>query len=142
NMITRLALFAALAICWPAPAANVIINEVMYHPPNDGDDLQYVELLNSGEMEADISGWQIAGGVRFTIPPARLPAGGFLVVARNTNAFRDAYNSTSRVVGNFSGKLSHKGEKLQLLDGAGALVETVEYKDKAPWPVGADGFGS
>jgi hypothetical protein len=42
--------------------AEVVINEVMYHPGgNDGDgDLQWIELYNPGPQDVDIGGWILA----------------------------------------------------------------------------------
>src|SRR5258706_95210 len=38
-----------LMTLWPSVAgARVVINEIFYHAPNDIDDLEYVELHNSG----------------------------------------------------------------------------------------------
>jgi len=36
--------------------ADVVINEVMYHPPGDRDELQFIELANSGTAPVDLSG--------------------------------------------------------------------------------------
>src|SRR6185436_413473 len=37
------------------PTSRVVINEIMYHPPEDRDDLQYIELFNPGGAPVDLS---------------------------------------------------------------------------------------
>ena len=72
---------------WGLPAfGGVIINEIMHHPASTNVLEEWVELLNTGPTNVNISGWQISSGARFTwIPSSRLPR-----VARRSNAPRDA----------------------------------------------------
>ena len=84
-------LFAAL-LALPALAraadADVIINELMYHPPEGRDDWQWIELFNRGTESVDLSGWSFKKGVVFEFPPGTsLEGGGFLVVARDVKVF-------------------------------------------------------
>jgi hypothetical protein len=126
----------------PAPAP-VVINEIMYHPPEERDDLQFIELLNPGPTAVDLSGWSLEKRVRFTFPAgARAPAGGCVVVCRDAAAFKSQYPGATGVAGVFGGSLSHGGERLVLKDPAGRVVDSVKYADRAPWPLGADGYGS
>ena len=41
------ALGAALNVARAEPS-EVVINEIMYHPPGDLEDLHYIELFNAG----------------------------------------------------------------------------------------------
>lgn len=119
---------------------GVIINEVMYHPPDDRDDLQFIELFNAGANSADVSGWSLDEGVKCTVPAGtELPAGGFGVFCRNGAAFAAHYGRQAKVLGVFAGRLKHGGDKLRLLNAQGALVDSVHFDDKAPWPAGPDG---
>lgn len=137
-MATVLALALAPAVV--AANADVVINEIMYHPPLDMEPLQYVELFNRGSSEADLSGWSFTKGVQFEFPAGtRLAAGAFLIVCRNKPAFQKQYGADIPVAGEFSGKLSHRGEKLELADARAAVVDAVHYADQEPWPTGADG---
>src|SRR4030095_1082609 len=98
-------------------AERVVINEVMYHPPADRDELQWVELFNTGAQAVNLSGWSFAKGLQFTFgSAAQIPAGGYLVVARDLGAFKIRYGPDLPVVGDFTGHLSHNGEQIALVD--------------------------
>src|SRR5437763_6364963 len=79
----------AFIFCSPtAPArgadSDVIINEIMYHPPLQLEDLQYIELFNRGDAAVDLSGWSFTKGIQFEFPPnTQLAAGAYLVICRN-----------------------------------------------------------
>src|SRR5262245_1831109 len=87
------------ALLWlPSLHAQVILNEIMYHPVEepaftaDGspvldltDDVhEFVELFNTTDASIDLAGWQLANGLTYTFPAgARIAAHGFVVVAKN-----------------------------------------------------------
>ena len=123
-----------------ARAGDVVINELMYHPPEEREDLQYIELFNSGAQAVDLSGWSFRKGVRFEFKSGvKLAPGGFVVIARDARAFARHYTN-GNVVGNFEGKLSHSGEQITLANGDGTTVDSVHYGDRGTWPHGADGY--
>ena len=96
---------------------DVVINELMYKPISGNDDDQYIELYNKGTNAISLANWRFTAGVTFVFPPgASLAPDGYLVVARNTtNLFARYPNLNSgNTFGNFSGKLSHNGERLAL----------------------------
>lgn len=122
-------------------AAGVVVNELAYHPPNERDDLQFVELHNPDLAPADLSGWKFSAGIEFGFPAGtRLAAGGYLVVARDPAALAEQYQGV-KSLGPFRGALKHSGERVTLRDAAGKTVDSVKYSDRAPWPVSPDGFG-
>ena len=45
-----------------------------------------------------------------------LPGGAFLVVCRDAAALRSHYHAQLTIAGTFTGKLSRKGERLELVD--------------------------
>src|SRR4030095_13878698 len=62
-----------------ASAGDVVINELMYHPPGEREDLQYIELFNRGAETVDLSGWSFRKGVRFEFGSGvKLAPGGFV----------------------------------------------------------------
>lgn len=124
-------------------ARSVVLNEIMFHPPEDREDLQFVEVLNAGTTAVDLSGWSLARGVEFAFPRRTvLPPGGYALVCRDLAAFRAHYGAAEPVAGVFTGRLSRRGEWLALVDPQGRVVEQVTYGDRGDWPLGADGYGS
>jgi hypothetical protein len=148
----------------------VVINEIMYHPQNNGD-AEYVELLNiSGDPVAlqewdEVQGkyvvWRFAdeGGITFDFPPGTtIAAGEHILLVRNLTAFASEFGSVPGGVQVFEwgvGKLDNGGEKVELskpgdeVDGERYYirVDRVNYSDGShpigddPWPTEADGNG-
>jgi hypothetical protein len=121
---------------------DVVINEVHYHPPDGNLSGSWLELLNRGTADIDLSGWSFTDGIRYRFPVgAVLQAGQLLVIAEKPDALR-AENTGVRVLGPFEGQLSNSGERLVLADADGNSADTVEYTDAGRWPESADGGGS
>src|SRR5262245_964685 len=92
SLVRTSALLAFLLLLARGAGARVVINEVFYHGPDDLEDLEYVELHNSGDQAVDLAGWSICKGVEYKFEPgARLEAGGFLVLCRNRDRFQGFY---------------------------------------------------
>ena len=128
---------------------DIIINEILYHPPppsgaSRSADLELIELHNRGDGPLDIGGFRLAGGARHDFAPDTvIPAGGYLVIAKDPGAVRRSYSlPPDAVVGPFRGRLSNRGERIELRDARGNLADRVEYGDRRPWPRWADGLGS
>ena len=121
---------------------DVVINEVQYHPPDGNLSGSWLELLNRGTADIDLSGWSFTDGIGYRFPVgAVLQAGQLLVIAEKPDALR-AENTGVRVLGPFEGQLSNSGERLVLADADGNPADTVEYTDSGRWPESADGGGS
>jgi hypothetical protein len=128
------------AVASRAADSDIIINEIMYHPPQDRDDLQYVELFNRGQSAVDLSRWTLKG-VKFAFPDkTEMAPGSYLVVSRNRAAFAKQYGTSATVLGDFSGKLSHGGENIEISNASGKVADAVKYSDGEPWPIAADGY--
>jgi hypothetical protein len=142
-VVLALLLLSGSGLSLAAAETGVVINEVMYHAPFDLDDLQYIELHNCGSAEVDLTGWSLAKGVKFTFPEqTRLSAGGFLVVCRKANVLQANYGGKIPVAGEFTGKLSHRGEGIELRNASGKVIDAMRYEDQAPWPAGPDGHSA
>jgi len=129
----------------PRNLSGLALSEIMYHPKegsgDDSDQSEFLELQNAGGAELDLSGLQFVAGVRFVFPfGATLPPGGFLVLAKDPQAFAARYPGAP-LSGVYEGSLSNGGERLTLSEPSGTPVWSVIYDDKAPWPEEADGEG-
>ena len=121
----------------------LVISEIQYHPATraDGKNLEFIELFNSDPVDADVSGFQIAGDVSYTIPEGTvIPGGGFLVIATAPADVQDVYG-LDHVLGPLSDKLGNSSGLIQLRNKLGAVLLQTEYGDDDPWPVAADGAG-
>ena len=126
-----------------AQAAGVLISEIMYHPPGEGERDEYVELWNSGDSPVDIAQWKLRGGFEFELPSgARLEKDARTVIVRDMDRFREVHGAEIPVAGVFTGELKNAGETVELLDAAGSRVDAAAFSSEAPWPPGADGYGS
>jgi hypothetical protein len=148
----------------------VVINEIMYNPPDlNGQNSEYIELLNTTGIAVslyDVNGvpWKFSNGINYTFPTATtIPANGYLLVVKTTPTyFRTKYSVPGgvTVLGPYSGNLSNAGETLELVrptdtDESGQPVYTrvdrVVYSDGSHpancpegvdlWPTQADGGG-
>src|SRR5947208_3088969 len=118
-----LALICSAFVAAPA-RARVVINEVMYHAPDDLEDLEYIELFNSGAEAVDISGWGFAKGVKLKFPAGtRIAPKGFVVVARNADRLREFYGMQPLAV--FAQKLNNHGERIEVVDAGGTVMDAV-----------------
>ncbi len=120
------------------------ITEVMYNPAGPAEDLEWIEIWNPNESELDLQGYSIEG-IGFEFPEgASAPAGSVFIVAKNPDAFRDAYGSELTVFGGYDGNLDNNGEILRLKDAGPeypATVDFLRYGTDDGWPAEADGLG-
>src|ERR1043165_7471926 len=92
-------LLTALAFSSYAGEKDVIINEIMYHPPLDMEELQYVEILNRGNTPIDLGDWSFTKGLKYVFPKrTRINPDEYLVICRDTNMFTGNYGSQVRLL--------------------------------------------
>jgi hypothetical protein len=145
----------------------VIINEIMYNPP-EGGSYEYVELYNMTDSAVALEEydnqqhiyvpWKFTDGIDFTFPPGiSIPAHSYLIVAKDGTLFGTLYTVPSgiQVLGPYDGQLDNGGEKLEISqpgDEVGGIryyirVDRVTYSDGShpagddPWPLEPDGTG-
>ncbi len=120
---------------------GLVISEVMYHPSDAQEELEYVELYNNRAVFEDLSGYTFTKGIQYTFAPGTiLDAKQYLVVTRNPVVFAAEYGLTN-VCGPFSGRLANDGERIELSDPAGQILISFQYGTEHPWPVSPDGAG-
>jgi hypothetical protein len=127
-------------------AESLRISEIMYHPldsghPNDPN-TEYIELTNIGSSTINLNLVRFTKGIDFTFPSFELPAGGYCLVVKDRALWVETQNLASLqlpIVGQYAGSLNNGGERLELVDAAGAVIESFEYDDN--WFDLTDGMG-
>lgn len=123
-----------------AAQAQIVISEIMYNPPESGNDsLEFIELYNNGSAAVNMENWTMFGVV-FTFPAVTLQPGGYLVLSINAGALQNQLGVTSLQW--TSGALSNGGEMIRVINSSGTVVDSVLYDDAAPWPTAAAGGGA
>lgn len=125
--------------------SGLFFSEIMYNPLNfgavSGDDLEFVELENGGLRSLRLGTLAFTEGIQFTFAPGtELAPGARLLLARNRAAFQARYPGVV-VHGEYTGRLDNNGERLTLSTALGGQVLSIEYNDRAPWPISPDGYG-
>ncbi len=150
------ALNEAVFVVYPATSENIAITELNYHPSDptdaevtagftDADDFEFLELHNHSSTAVDLSGVRFTNGITFHFSDAavrQLAAGQRVVLVRNAAAFEFRYGTGLPVAGQYSARLSNSGERITLVDAAGAVIHDFAYDDEGDWPELADGLGS
>ena len=144
----------------PLLLRDIVINEILYNPISRDSDDEFIELHNRGTNATDLGGWRLQGGVTFTIPAGTsIPAGGYLVVARNASRLISRYPNLNagNTVGGYGGSLDNGGERIALArpereittNGAAivtnfnyAVADEVTYRDGGRWGRWSAGGGS
>ena len=110
--------------------------------PYGEDPEEWIELYNNSGSAVDLSGWEFADGVEFQFDTGTvLGAGQYLVVARDEATLAAKYPGIN-IAGEFDGRLSNRGERIQLLDSIGNIADEVQYYDDGAWDSLADGNGA
>ncbi|MCP5534815.1 MAG: lamin tail domain-containing protein [Akkermansiaceae bacterium] len=137
----------------------LVVSEVHYHPlpPStshelgaslDGEDFEFIELMNVGTTTLDLNGVRIADAIGFDFTGSAvttLAPGATVLVVKDINAFEARYGANRPIAGEYSGKLSNGGELVQIAYGDGNaaanLIRQFTYEDTTPWPTDPDGSG-
>lgn len=117
--------------------AAILINEVMYNPPNflGGGTNEWIELYNTGNETLNLTGWKIFDASNHVISGFIQPYG-FLILAKNLTAFYEYYNfscNASKV--GFS--LNNNGEEIILKNDREEVIDNLTYSNL--WGGNGDG---
>jgi hypothetical protein len=151
------AVFVVAAV--PASVSNLVISEVMYHPPEptgaeraagfvDADDFEFVRLTNIGTAPVSLAGVHLSNGITFDFSAgvvAAINPGASVLVVKKRVAFQARYGTglNAMIAGEFTGRMSNGGDqlKLELSSGTPVVLESFRYETDDPWPTGPDGKG-
>ena len=137
-------------------AGNLVVAELMYHPPGatalepgygDQDDFEFIRLMNAGSAPVDLRPARFSAGIGFNFASGSIglldPGESVLLVAdRQAFTLRYGPQAAARIAGEFSGQLSNSGEWLRLENEGGQIILEFGYDDAPPWPEKADGGGA
>lgn len=124
--------------------AQIVINEINYHSPDEQDSGDWVELVNAGTATVNLNGWSLSDGNddnRFDLPHFDLEPGQYLVLCHDSLGLRTIHGSEFALLGDFTFNFSNGGENVRLFSFDGTLVDSVHYDDASPWPTEPDGDG-
>lgn len=127
------------------PSTDLKISEIMYKPaPMDtlpSQELEFLELTNTGADPVDLSNMHFSEGIDYTFPAdVWLQPGAYLVLANHAGYFAEYYGYAP--FAQYDRDLSNQGERIVLLDAFGTPVANITYSDGGPWPQAADGGGA
>lgn len=129
----------------PIHEGNIVINEINYNSSSNFDTEDWVELFNGRNSTIDLENWKFLDSDdnhTFIFPETtQLEPGDFLVLCRDTSAFRSLFPNVTHIIGNFDFGLSGGGELIRLVNNLDELIDFVEYDDNSPWPSNPDGDG-
>ena len=145
--IFRSTLFALLVTA--SASANVVFNEIMYHPATELTSEEYIELYNNGAASVDLSGWKITSGVNYTFPAGTsIAAGAYLVVTASPAVFHAKYPAVANYIASSGwqtvvaglvqpngGILSNSADHIVMVNAAGIAINDVSYADDGDWGV-------
>jgi hypothetical protein len=121
--------------------ADVVLNEIFYHAPDELDDLQFIELHNTGDQAVDLAGWKFTRGVKYEFPAGTMiTANGYVVVCKDLKKFKKSYGFDA--AGQYEGSLNHDSGSIDLVDASGKKIDSVKYGSRGAWPVAPDGYSS
>jgi len=125
-------------------AKSLRISELMYHPGDTGSPLdpnaEYIELTNIGAQAINLNRVQFTAGIEFVFPDVVLLPNEYVLVVKDLEAYASIYDAElAAVVGSYTGSLSNKGERLELVDAEANVIQSLEYDDK--WVDLTDGSG-
>ncbi len=131
--------------CSNVETPSLVISRIMYNPNTSVDfpisnDQEFIEIQNTGNKTADLTGVYFSGtGFVYQFPAySQIFPGSRKILASNPAVFLAKYGIPAS--GQFTRNLSSKGEKLVLADGFGNVIDSVHYSNLPPWP-NADGNG-
>jgi len=137
---------------------DIVINEIMYHHGTRDERYEYIELYNRGSSTVSLEGWSFTDGISYDFNEVsqvtEIPAGSYLVVARDPDLLESVYDNLVigvNLVGPYSGGLDDHSERIRLSypyedpethQVNMITVDEVTYYDGGRWPTWADGQGA
>ncbi|MDZ7391503.1 MAG: lamin tail domain-containing protein [candidate division KSB1 bacterium] len=126
----------------PFPAGTLVVNEIMFRPRAGAS--EWIELFNPDSSEVDLWEWSIsdeniANPVRIVDRHVLVPAGGYVLLAKDTTMKQDfsQFSGLLMTLGSKWPTLNNDADLVVLRDLTGATIDSVAYS--ASWGEGGTG---
>lgn len=119
----------------PALPVSVMISDIAYYTQIGAEDLEFIGIYNPGDSRIPLDSCQFASGISYLFPGGSSigPKEKLYITSNAASAF---WNGRGAKVYQWeSGRLADEGEKIQLVNKYGKIIDQVIYNNKAPWPV-------
>ena len=119
----------------PALPVSVMISDIAYVTEQGTDILEFIGLYNPGNSSISLDSCSFTEGIAYTFPvgtsiePKRK-------IYITSNAVSPFWEGKVAVIHQWkSGRLADEGEKIQLSNKYGKVIDQVVYNNKSPWPL-------
>lgn len=107
-------------------AGKIIINEIACVNDGAGD---WVEIYNASSESINLHDWYFLDKKNeWALPPFRLKADHYVVLCRDSAAFKKIYPEVKSILGNFPFGLNQLEERLELYSSGGAPIDSLTYQ--------------
>lgn len=118
----------------PALPVSVMISDIAYYTQLGAEDLEFIGLYNPGDSPFQLDSCLFASGITYLFP-AGSSIGPKEKLYITSNAASSFWNGRGAKVYQWeSGRLADEGEKIQLVNKYGKVIDQVIYNNKTPWP--------
>lgn len=141
----------------PATSENLAVAELLYNPTGatetemaagitDGDQFEFIEILNTGTRNVDLQGVRFTDGIAFDFSTSEIKSitpGQHIILVSDLPAFQIRYGNAfdGVIAGEFIGNLNNGGENVRLTGANDEALHEFAYDDSDPWPAqGDDGY--
>ncbi len=117
-----------------------MINEIMYNPPEFGnDELEYIELYNASPIDISLKDYFIEDAVQITFPDTTIKGFGYFVICGDALSFDSVFKFKALEWTN--GALRNDSEVITLFRPDSTVMDSIRYFDTNGWPKLPDGSG-
>ncbi|MGB5023880.1 MAG: lamin tail domain-containing protein [Saprospiraceae bacterium] len=119
--------------------SQIVINEIMFNPPESGtDNLEYIEFYNAGNQAVNLKDYSIKDAVVITFPDTTMAPNAYFIICVNSLKFDSVFGFPALEW--TSGGLRNTDEVITLLDANQNPVDSVHYFGS--WNTNANGNGA
>jgi hypothetical protein len=110
---------------------NLVITEILYNPPGQ-DILEFIEIYNADSEAVPVGGLTVSSEFSFAFPELTLAPGEIVLLALN-EVEAEAFFGLDFYDWGFQ-DITNGDEVILITNFEGALIDSVNYLDEAPWP--------